>query len=194
MTITNGYCTLAELKSALQKPTTDTVNDTWFERCIESASRLIDQRTGRVFYSISLNGEILDIYNPNDNGIMVDGSGSRLLFPSPIIVVTSIYEDNILLTENTDFYLYKNQGLIERDGYWTSNRKGTDTGIKLTLSYGYSSIPADIKGLCIQLAKIFTGVATRIVTDGSGGAMSFTLDSVPRWIVNEIDKHRRSYV
>ena len=48
MAITNGYATLAEAKTALN--VTDTVDDALIERAVESASRLVDQHTGRVFY------------------------------------------------------------------------------------------------------------------------------------------------
>ena len=48
MAITNGYCTLAELKAALRL--TDTTDDALLENAIEGASRRIDGATGRWFY------------------------------------------------------------------------------------------------------------------------------------------------
>ena len=49
MAITNGYCTLAELKTALA--ITDSVDDTPLEAAINAASRMIDDYTGRFFYA-----------------------------------------------------------------------------------------------------------------------------------------------
>jgi len=46
--ITNGYCTLAELKASLN--ITDSVDDTALEAAITSASRMIDDYTERFFY------------------------------------------------------------------------------------------------------------------------------------------------
>jgi phage gp36-like protein len=46
--ITNGYCTLAELKASLN--ITDAVDDTALEAAITSASRMIDDYTERFFY------------------------------------------------------------------------------------------------------------------------------------------------
>jgi hypothetical protein len=46
--ITNGYCTLAELKASLN--ITDSVDDTALEAAIEAASRMIDDYTERFFY------------------------------------------------------------------------------------------------------------------------------------------------
>lgn len=49
MAITNGYATLAELKTALN--ITDNVDDARLELAIETASREIDSFTGRYFYN-----------------------------------------------------------------------------------------------------------------------------------------------
>jgi hypothetical protein len=51
--ITNGYCTLAELKASLN--ITDSVDDTALEAAIEAASRMIDDYTERFFY---VNGSV----------------------------------------------------------------------------------------------------------------------------------------
>ena len=51
MAITNGYCTLAEVKAALR--ITDTVDDSLLELSIEAASREIDGYCQRYFYSAS---------------------------------------------------------------------------------------------------------------------------------------------
>lgn len=50
MAITNGYATLADLKSALGIPSSDTASDSALELSIESASRQIDSHCERVFY------------------------------------------------------------------------------------------------------------------------------------------------
>ena len=48
--VTNGYCTLAQLKSSLR--ITDNVDDELLELAIESASREIDQACERFFYEL----------------------------------------------------------------------------------------------------------------------------------------------
>jgi hypothetical protein len=53
MTITHGYCTLAEIKSRLGIETADTADDTKLESIIEASSRWIDNYCGRVFYATS---------------------------------------------------------------------------------------------------------------------------------------------
>jgi len=49
MAITNGYCSLAEVKAALR--IADTLDDSLLEMAIESASREIDGGTNRYFYN-----------------------------------------------------------------------------------------------------------------------------------------------
>lgn len=50
MAITNGYCSLAEIKAAARIPASDTQDDTLLELAVESASRSIDAHCGRHFY------------------------------------------------------------------------------------------------------------------------------------------------
>jgi len=52
MTITNGYTTLAEVKSYLRIPASDTIDDAAIESAINAASREIDSFTQRVFYDV----------------------------------------------------------------------------------------------------------------------------------------------
>ena len=64
MAITNGYCTLAEVKAALRL--TDNVDDSLIENAIEGASRRIDGVTGRWFYktaSTAVSQYPVDSYN-----------------------------------------------------------------------------------------------------------------------------------
>lgn len=53
MTITNGYCTLAQIKAALRIPASDAVDDALLEMAVESASRMIDAECDRNFFSTS---------------------------------------------------------------------------------------------------------------------------------------------
>jgi hypothetical protein len=55
LAITNGYCTLADVKAALR--ITDTVDDALIENSINAASRMIDQYCNRYFYSTAA-GEV----------------------------------------------------------------------------------------------------------------------------------------
>jgi hypothetical protein len=49
--ITNGYAALTDVKAALRLSVSDTTDDALLELAIESASRMIDDDCGRVFYA-----------------------------------------------------------------------------------------------------------------------------------------------
>jgi hypothetical protein len=61
MAVTNGYCTLAEVKAALRL--TDSADDTLLENSIEGASRRVDGYCGRWFYKTSATAIALMPYN-----------------------------------------------------------------------------------------------------------------------------------
>jgi hypothetical protein len=64
--ITNGYCTLAELKASLN--ITDAVDDTALEAAITAASRMIDDYTERFFFvNGSANSPVTRYYTPLDS-------------------------------------------------------------------------------------------------------------------------------
>lgn len=51
MAITNGYATLAQMKSSIRIPSADTIDDAMLEMAVESASRMIDAECDRNFFS-----------------------------------------------------------------------------------------------------------------------------------------------
>lgn len=53
MAITNGYCTLAEIRQELDFASGDTTDDTYIEGIIEGVSRWIDGWTKRRFFAVS---------------------------------------------------------------------------------------------------------------------------------------------
>jgi len=61
MAITNGYCTLSDVKAALRL--TDTVDDSLLEISVEAASREIDGICERFFYTSSTTR----VFNPEDS-------------------------------------------------------------------------------------------------------------------------------
>jgi hypothetical protein len=67
MAITNGYATLAQIKSAMRIPTADTIDDAMLEMAIESASRMIDAECDRNFYS---SGTATRDFVPNDSYVV----------------------------------------------------------------------------------------------------------------------------
>jgi hypothetical protein len=90
---------------------------------------------------------------------LIDGSGRRYLYlPGwPVLTLTSVYEDDVLLVLNTDYYADLDEGILERaEGFkWTCHRRG----VKAAYSSGYlvqpasvPTIPADLKLACAAQA------------------------------------------
>jgi hypothetical protein len=195
MPIVNGYCTQEQLLNALRRDTKETVYFDLLEDCVNRASRDIDRYTGRIFYTKSIASELFDSYAWSDNELCIDqhSSNRKILFPSPIISVTSVIEDNITLTDGDDYYIYKKQGYIEKSGEWTTNRKSSsnNTGIVITASFGYASTPPEIENICIELAKVYSGLDSRIITNEKGMAEAQLGTKIPRWIQERLKWWRR---
>lgn len=192
MVLTNCYCTVSQLKRSLKRPNSDgLIYDSLFEECITRASRNIDKYCNRIFYSKTITNELFDRYEYSENGLVVDKSGTKLLIPGTIISISSIYNNNTLLTEYTDYVLYKKAGYIYKASGWSADRVTTTTGIKLTMTYGESTTPSEIENICIELAKVYTGLDTRMVVGQNGDFQVEMGNKIPPHIKKSLDFWRR---
>jgi hypothetical protein len=159
LAVTNGYCTLADVKAALR--ITDNVDDTLIEQSINSASRMIDQYCNRYFYSGSV-GEIR-YYKANDGfTCWIDDAISvtelKTSSTDPLIYDTTwAAEDYQLLPANriANGAYYPITGLSATDNYlfpvWADIAL-----VKVTGQFGWSSVPDSIKfATIIQASRLF---------------------------------------
>ena len=155
MAITNGYCTLAELRGRMNIPTADTGSDTIYEATIEAASRAIDGFCARRFYQIA---DTVRYFTPTDptwlevpdlvsvSAFVTDADGDR------------VYE---LTWASTDYDLEPYNGAdvglpytsiatmpMSRYRFPCESPKG----VKITGTWGWPSIPTPIKEACILQA------------------------------------------
>ena len=112
----------------------DSQDDSILETLIDSVSALFNNETNRTLKETTFT----DLY--------LDGSGIITLdLPDwPVVSITEIEEDEVALTEDTDYYLYADEGYLAKIGaVWTDNIHG----IKITYKAGYSAttLPSDIK-------------------------------------------------
>jgi hypothetical protein len=180
MAITNGYCTLAQVKSALR--ITDTVDDAMLELAVEAASREIDGFCGRVFYNM--------------------GSSSRFFAASdpyfcPIDDLISITELATALTSNGNYdTVWANPTSGQNNGdyqleplnatYPTDGIVAPSTGIRalwrylfptiggnalvrVTGTWGWSSVPTAItQATIIQASRVFKRLDSPLGVAGFG--------------------------
>ena len=162
MAITNGYCTLADVKAAAR--ITDTIDDTLLELSIESASREIDSYTERVFYSTG-GTAVARVYIPQD---------IYLVETDDIISVESIKSDSNgngtfdVTWETTDFQLEPLNGRaggidtpatrIRAIGdylwpvYEPRNVNSNQASVEVTGVFGFAEIPTAVRQACILSA------------------------------------------
>lgn len=158
MTITNGYCTLTDLKQtdAVNIGATDTVSDTLFETIIEAASRAIDADCGRYFYKSSAaetryyKAEWAEKLFTDDivslTELATDGTNDRTYSE-----VWSASADYDLVPYNAAAIGWPYTAIeMQDDGNYTfpPYRKG----VKITGIFGWPAVPAKIKLACLQLA------------------------------------------
>lgn len=160
MAITNGYCTLAQVKAGLR--ITDSVDDTLLEMAVESASRAIDSYCNRVFYSTGT--AVVRYYSPQD---------SYLCDIDDLVSLTSLYTNsdetqssyNILWTSE-DRQLEPLNGLadgqptpftrIRAIGEYTFQTLNGEASVKVTGVFGYSAVPIAItQATVIQASRIY---------------------------------------
>lgn len=159
MAITNGYCTLSELKAALR--ITDNIDDALLELCIESASRDIDGMCERVFYKTT---GATRVYVPTD---------SFLVETDDIVSVTTLKTSsggvNFDITWGaTDYQLEPLNGQsgglvtpatkIRAIGdylfpVWEpANVNSQEATVQVTGTFGWNAVPVAIKQATIILA------------------------------------------
>ena len=160
MTITNGYTTLATVRSLIGIPATDTSSDSLIEASIEAVSRLIDNYTGRRFYV----AEETRAYTPiTSDEVWVDDVTS----------ITSLKSDDNedgtyeVTWQTTDYNLLpynasisgKPYTRIETSGYGNYEFSITRRSLQVVGAFGYcttSNLPKPVaEAAKIQSVRIF---------------------------------------
>jgi len=171
LAITNGYCTLNEVKASLRIPVSDTIDDDLLEIAIESASRDIDQATERQFFPT----ETHRFYAPEDSIVCQIDDLTTL-----VSIKTSTAADGTYDTTwtSSDYQLEPLNGVAGGmvvpfdnlravgDYYWP--RSGLEVTVRVEGTFGFASAPIAIKQATVLLAsRIFKR------NDSPGGVMGF---------------------
>lgn len=154
MAITNGYCTLAQVKASLR--ITDTVDDALLELAVEAASREIDSITERQFFPTTATR----IYRPQDSYITQIDDLNTLT----TLKTSSAADGNFDITWSaTDYQLEPLNGLaggittpatqIRAVGDYTFPLDGGDATVQVVGSFGFATTPTAIKQATVLLAS-----------------------------------------
>lgn len=171
MAITNGYCTLTQIKAATK--ITDNIDDTLLEMAVESASRMIDAECDRNFYS---GGTATRDFVPNDSytvdtddltsivSVKLDDSGN-LTFP--ITLALKDYQ-----TEPINQKVSGNAFPITRlrmIGDHLLPIWGKQATVRIEGVYGFTPAPIQITQACvIQASRIFKRLDSPLGVAGFG--------------------------
>ena len=158
MAITNGYATLAQVKSALR--ITDNVDDTLLEQAIESASRRIDGYCGRWFYKTAATPILVypfDYYNVPVQDI---ANTSVVVKISTQGGTPTVYDET--WTQGTDYQLEPLNASLNSDPYDRIVAIGGKTFpiqvtpniayVQVTAEWGWESVPIDVTEACVLLS------------------------------------------
>ena len=170
MAITNGYCTLADVKAALR--ITDSVDDSLLEMAVESASRLIDGYAYRYFYNA---GTATRDFVAEDSYLTIIDD---LISISELKTTDEIGSDYVTWSAD-DYQLRPVNGKI--DGLsvpYTSilstddllfNIKGQQALVRVTGVWGWSAVPIAIKqATVIQSSRIYKRLDSPLGVAGFG--------------------------
>ena len=118
-----------------------------------------------------------------DEERLIDGSGTSVVnLPTwPVTSVSAVELDGTAVTG----FSWSRNGVLERDsGVWTSGRRN----VKVTASYGFAQVPAEIKAVTLQAASRAVLNPARLnsfadgqvsVGFGGGGTGTQVLDLLP---------------
>ena len=153
MAITNGYCTLSEVKAALR--ISDNDDDTLLENAIEGASRRIDGYCNRFFYQKSVTStfftrflntlEIPDFVSLSTLKTDDDGDGvyettwsaSDYYFEPTDTAITGRPYRRIVAVNSKTFPIFTDY---------------SKPPIEINATWGWSSVPDDIREACVLLS------------------------------------------
>jgi hypothetical protein len=157
--ITNGYCTLAEVKAALR--ITDSIDDSLLETAVESASRLVDGFAGRNFYSA---GTAVRYFTPEDRIVCEIDDLISLTSLEVSADLDGVFDQT---WTSSDYQLEPLNGKVDGLTGWPATRiravgdyiYGTNIGeasVKVTGVWGWSAVPVAVKqATVIQASRIF---------------------------------------
>ena len=191
MTITNGYCTLAELKhpNRLLINDSDSASDDMLEGIIEAVSRKIDDTCHRRFYADSSNSA--RYYTARDSDFLfVDDIASRSSDSMVIEIDTNgdgtydnAFADNDYVLEpyNADLDVVPYQKIeTASTGHYLFPVK-VRKGVKITAKWGWpgTTPPLPIKQACLlQSERLFKRFATPLGSESMTALGRMTL-SIP---------------
>ncbi len=158
MAITQGYCSLSQIKAAIR--VTDAIDDSLLEMAVESASRMIDAETDRNFYS---SGTATRDFTPNDMytvdtddlttivSVKLDDTGD-LTFPITLAATDYQTEPLNQRVSGNAYPIYR----LRMIGDYLLPVWGNQATVRIQGVYGFTPVPIQVvQATIIQASRIF---------------------------------------
>lgn len=205
MTITNGYCTLDELKhqNRLNIQSSDTYSDEMLEGVIEAVSRKIDDACNRRFYADSSNQ--VRYFTAIDSDFLFTGDIASRSSDSMIIEIDTngdgtfdnTFADNDYVLEpfNADLDNIPFQKISTSDNGQYLFPAKVRKGVKITAKWGWpTSAPLPIKqAALLQSERLFKRFSTPLGSESmtSLGKMYLSIPSLDPDVEQLISRYKR---
>jgi hypothetical protein len=191
MAITNGYCTLAEVKSAAR--ITDSTDDVLLENCVEAASRRIDGYTGRFFYQKTAT---VSFYLTDTNIIGPISYNIYKLPISDLVSITTLKTDDngdgtfeTTWTAPSDYRLEPLNTVLQDRPYRSIIATGAKAwpviidppmpGIQINGVFGWPAIPDDVREAALIMSlRLFSRYNSPLGVAGFGEMGSISVRAV----------------
>lgn len=204
MTITNGYCTLAQYKAWIAVRGQDGVvpvdasDDTSMEILIEGASRYIDQQTGMRFwapgsdetrYFTAVDPYCLEIdeLSAAPTSVSVDYTGGLRSYTALASTDYDLTPDNALLEG-------KPYTQIEINPVYAAYFPTTRRGVKVVGKFGFPSVPHDVREATLMIVQNSYSQRTGQASSGRISVTSSGLvirpEDVPPFAMSVIESYR----
>lgn len=191
MAITNGYCTLNEVKSAAR--ITDSTDDVLLENCVEAASRRIDGFVNRFFYQISAT---ISLYLTDTNVVGPYSYNQYTLSIPDLYSITTLKSDDdgdgvfeTTWTQNTDYRLEPLDTVLQTRPYNKIIAIGAKSfpvifqppmpGMQVQGVWGWPAIPDDVREAAIIMSlRLFSRYNSPLGVLGFGEMGAVTVRAV----------------
>lgn len=193
MAITNGYCTLAELKASLD--ITDSIDDGILERAITSASRAIDRYCARNFYKVTATR----LFVPRDNYIVDIDDLVSLTTLKTTDDDTQTFD---ITWSASDYQLEPLNGVVDgmptpytrirAIGDYTFPLLEGEASVQIAGVFGFNAVPDEVNyATMIQASKLYKRKDSPLgVISGEYGAMRVGVRLDPQ-VSELVDAYRR---
>ena len=205
MTITNGYCTLDQVRAHLGYPVSaERDEDTHLELAVNAASRLIDAYCGRRFWqdgSVVVREywaesaqcvEVDDISTTVGLIVKIDEAGAGT-FGTTLTISTDFLLRPSNAADRVPVWPYEELWLA--DNYHFPRHGNGRPGVQVTAKYGWPAVPDDVKYACtIQAAQLFKAKEAIFGAIALGESASRSIPAIDRQALALLADYRKPAV